>query len=224
MYLAYITLLCVLCVISEQTTFNKIGQGITDITVHTIPGSTTVVMFDYNSITFVQSNYFKNLLSLNEISLDHNAISHISESAFAQVPTVTKIVLSYNQLTVIREKMFSGLPNLSILWLYENQIHTIESGSFKDNIALTRLALDSNLLQSVTRCMFDLDNHPSNLNNIKMFSNPLRCDQDLCWLKQLDTTWNIVGGASSTACAGPAALAGRKWNTLMEQDLCDTSG
>ena len=121
MCFAYITLLSVLCVISEQSTFDKSSQSITDMTVHTIPGSTT----------FVQSNYFKNLLNLREIWLNNNWITNVSDSAFAQVPTVTVIHLQYNQLTVIREMMFSGLPNLLELGLYYNQIHTIQSGSFK---------------------------------------------------------------------------------------------
>ncbi len=131
MYLAHVTLLSVLCVIREQTTFDRISQGITDITVHNIPGGTTIVKFDSNSIKFVPSNHFKNLLNLREIWLSNNGITNISDSAFAQVPTVTIIHLQYNQLTVIREMMFSGLPNLLELGLYYNQIHKIESGSFK---------------------------------------------------------------------------------------------
>ncbi len=224
MYLAQITLFSVLCVISEQSTFDKSSQSITDITVHTIPGATTVVKFDRNSITFVQSNYFKNLLNLDVIWLQYNAITDIADGAFAQVPTVTEIVLSKNQLTVIREMMFSGLPNLTTLRLYANQIHTIEPGCFKDSTALTRIGLAQNSLQNVPRCMFDLDHHPTSLDHFYIYYNPLRCDQDLCWLKQLDMTWITVGATSNTRCARPTGLAGRKWDTLTEMDVCTTPG
>ncbi len=224
MYFAHVTLLCMLWVISEQSTFNKNNQGITDITVHTIPGGTTVVRFNENSIPFIPPNYFKNLPSLDSIFLYENVITDIADTAFCQVPTVTKITLRTNQLTVIREMMFSGLPNLATLKLSQNQIHSVELGSFKDNIALTKLELDDNSLQSVPRCMFGFDNHPTNLNNFNTYGNPLKCDQDLCWLKQLDTTWITVIMASSTVCAGPAGLAGRTWNTLTEQDLCNITG
>ncbi len=199
MYLAHITLLSVLCVISEQTTFDKSYQSINNITLHPIPGGTTLVKFN------------------------NNAIADIADSAFSQVPTVTNIFLYRNQLTVIRQMMFSGLPNLLDLRLYRNQIHTIEFGSFKGNTALKVLSLGYNSLETVSQCMFDPTNHPASL-KIYMKNNPLQCDQDLCWLKQVDTTWITVNQPSDTTCAGPAALNGRKWNNLTEHDLCDTSG
>ncbi len=221
MYLGHITLLSVLCVISEQTTFDKSRQNITDITVHTIPGATTIVRFDYNSITFVPGNHFKNLSSLNDIRLNHNVITDIADAAFSKVPSVTKILLTSNLLTVIREMMFSGLPNLSMLQLNSNQIHAIEPGSFRENTALTSMTLKWNSLQSVPRYMFDLDNHPTTL-RFTMYSNPLQCDSSLCWLKQ--NNWITVKYPSSTGCAGPAALASRTWDTLTEMELCLIQG
>ncbi len=224
MYLAHVTLFTALCVISEQSTFNRQNQGITDMTVIPIPGTTTKVLFPLNSISFVPANYFINLTSLDEIALHQNEITNISDAAFSQVPTVTKINLYDNQLSVIREMMFSGLPNLATLILSENRIHTTEPECFKDNSALTLLNLARNSLQNVSRCMFGFDNHPTNLDPFFMDGNPLQCGQDLCWLKRVDMTWITVGWASGAVCAGPSALAGRKWDTLSEQDLCDASG
>ncbi len=226
MYLAQVTLFFVLCVISEQSYIVKNNQGITDITVHPISGASTCiyVRFDSNSITYIPINYFKNLPSLDRIYFHDNAITNIADTTFVQVPTVTVIDLRINQLTVIREMMFSGLPNLWTLRLSENQIHTIELGSFRDNTALTWLLLDDNLLQSLPRCIFGFDNHPTGLDNFNINRNPLQCGQDLCWLKQVDTTWITVKEPSNTECAGPAALAGRKWDSLSEQDLCISPG
>ena len=275
MYFAQVTLFSALCVISEQLTFDKYNQGITDITVFTIPGATTQVLFSSNSISFVPDNYFINLPTLDKIFLNKNVITDIADSAFSGVPSVTMIYLNNNQLTVIREMMFSGLPNLAKLSLSfnqidtiepgsfsqvpmvthidlgsnkltviremmfsglpnlarlrlnSNQIHTIQPGSFKDNMALTQLSFGDNSLETVSQGIFDPDNmnnHPTSLNYFRMNSNPLRCDQDLCWLKQLDTTWITVGDPSGTKCAGPADLDGREWDTLTEQDLCDMSG
>ena len=220
-------LFSVLCVISEQTTFNKANQGITDITIHTIPGDTTVVQFSTNSISFVPANYFINLLSLDKIYLYRNVIANIADSAFSQVPTVTEINLSQNQLSVIREMMFSGLPNLARLRLNSNQIHTIQPGSFKDNMALTQLSFGDNSLETVSKSIFDpnnMNNHPTNLDDFYMNRNPLQCDNTICWLKQADKTWITVEYPSWTECAGPAGLAGRTWDALTEQDLCDMSG
>ncbi len=126
MYLTHVTLFSVLCVINEQSTFNRWNQNITDIMVHTIPGATTSVNFMENLVTYIPGNYFKNLPNLDEIVLDTNAITDVADSAFYQVHTVTKIYLRKNRLTVIREMMFSGLPNLGWLWLNHNQIHTVQ--------------------------------------------------------------------------------------------------
>ncbi len=95
---------------------------------------------------------------------------------------------------------------------------------FKGNTALTDLSVAYNSLETMPECMFDPTNHPATLDEFHMDNNPLRCDQDLCWLKQVDTTWITVKYPYSPECAGPAALAGRKWDTLSEQDLCNTSG
>ncbi len=227
MYVAHITLLSVLCVISEQTTFNKANQGITDITVHTIPAATTIVWFGSNSILYIPANYFKNLLNLDEVWLNRNSISNISDSAFSQVPTVTVISLQYNQFTVIREMMFSGLPNLAMLWLSFNQIHTIQSGSFKENVALTMLSLRANSLKTISPHMFDpynVDNHPTNLTQLKLHGNALDCNT-LCWLRQAEASgWISVAKPSITKCAGPASLNGTTWDSLTDQDLCFISG
>ncbi len=220
MYFAHVTLFFVLCVISKQTTFDRQSQSITDITVHTIPAGTTIVRFDWNSITYIPGSYFENLLNLDEIWLIGNAITDFADTAFSQVPSVTKICLQQNQLTVIREMMFSGLPNLSDLRISLNQIHTIEQGSFKNNMALTILAIHGNSLETVSQSIFAPNNHPTSLDLIYMYNNPLQCDQDLCWIKQDNTI--TVAVATAVECIGPAALAGRMWDTLTEHEICNT--
>ncbi len=224
MYLAHITLFCVLCIISEQTTFDKSGQGVTNVTAHPIPGGTTNFKFNDNFITFVPTNYFRNLSNLYSIYLQKNLISDIEDTAFSEVPSLRRVYLLYNKLSVIRKLMFSGLPNLSMLWLNSNQIHTIEQGSFKGNNALGYLALSSNSLATVNRSMFDPNdpnNHPTNLDDFYMFGNALQCDT-LCWVKQAG--WITVYRPDLTTCDGPASLAGCKWDSLTEPDLCGTPG
>ncbi len=61
MFFAHIALFVMLCVITEQTYFNKAGKGVTDITVYSIPESTTNVYFMHNLITFIPANFFTNL-------------------------------------------------------------------------------------------------------------------------------------------------------------------
>ena len=224
MYLAHITLLSVLCIISEQTTFDKSGQGVTNITAHPIPGGTIHFRFQYNSITFVPDNYFINLSNLYSIYVYNNLISDIKDTAFSGVPSVTEISLVHNKLSVIKKLMFSGLPNLSMLLLSHNMVHTVDPGSFKDNTALVQLALSDNSLATVNRSMFDPNdpnNHPTNLAFFYIYGNALECDT-LCWMKQAG--WITVFRPWQTECAGPASLASCKWDSLMEPDLCETPG
>ena len=104
------------------------------------------------------------------------------------------------------------MPIDSLIWLCY----------FTGNTALTYLSLARNSLETVSQCMFDSTNHPTSLDEFYINANPLRCGQDLCWLKQVDTTWITVKNPSLTECPGPAALVGRKWDTLTEHDVCTT--
>ncbi len=225
MFVAHIILALGLVIITKQTTFDKSSQGITTMISYTIPAGTTWVKFPGNSISHVPANYFQNLPALNTISLRYNQISTIADYAFNGVPSVTIIELQYNQLDVIRTYMFSGLVNLRELYLYNNHIRTIESGSFRDNIALNILALQENELQNVPRCMFDPENHPAALYPLYLYNNPLKCESSLCWLKRAEGDWITLAYPTSIVCSGPAALSGRTWYSLTEQELeCDVTG
>ncbi len=225
MYFLLTTLFSILCVITEQTLFNKFNQGVTDVTNYTIPGTTTQIRFGYNLISFIPANYFKNLSSLQQIHLQFNNIIDIADSAFSLVTTVMVISLHDNKLSVIREHMFSGLPNLLMLMLNQIEIYKIEENSFHGNTVLAMLLLRDNLLSSVPQCMFHPDQHPTNLAQFSLDTNPLQCDTRLCWLKQSEAAgWiTVVNFPASPVCAGPPAFSGRTWDSISQHDLCNSS-
>ena len=224
MYIADIFLFAWLCGLTAGTLFLKNGQGITDMTNHPIPADTTTVYLDTNSISHVPSGYFVNLSSLTGITLQGNLISEIDPHAFAAVPSVTIIILADNKLEVIRENMFSGLPNLQDLRLHNNLLHTVKPASFRDNTALTYLYMHYNALQTLPQCMFDPDNHPQSLYDLRIHGNPLSCDQQLCWLKRPENSWISFWYASSPVCAGPGGLNARTWNSITTHELhCDAA-
>ena len=221
MYTAYFFLSLWLCRFTAGTTFNKINQGITDITNHPIPAGTTQVKFQENSISRVPEGYFENLPSLDSINLYSNLISDIDDYAFVAVATVTWLNLAENKLEIIREQMFSGLTNLRVLYLQYNLVQRIEPGSFRDNTALTTLYLSYNLLQTLPESMFDLDNHPNNLQHdgLYMYNNPLVCNQSICWLKQAEQDWILLSRPDLIVCTGPGDLIGRTWDNITTHDL-----
>ncbi len=223
MYIAHVFFTLWRCCFTAGTVFEKSSLGITDITDHPAPTGSTEVNFKYNSIQHIPIGYFVNLPNLEDISLYCNLISDIDPYAFAGTPSVINIYLFNNKLEVIREQWFSGLTNLQVLDLMENLLHTVEPRSFMDNTALTSLRLAHNPLQTLPECMFDRDNHPQNV-NLRIYSNPLYCDQQIYWLKRAYGDWMTFYNSLSTVCAGPAALNGRTLITLTEQDLCITQG
>ncbi len=213
--LQIIVALCLSAFVSGTTLLkNNQSPQLTSLTGISIPAGTINAYFDKNAITHVPSNYFVNLPNLDLIILDQNQITSIDDHTWAGAPSVRVINLGKNKLTIIREHHFAGLPNLQILYLFSNLLHTIEANSFKDNVGLTKLWLNDNSLQTLEQSMFDLNNHPTNLNNFQMKDNPLDCDT-LCWVKQAEQQgWLTVYDPSSTVCAG------RTWDSLTECDVC----
>ncbi len=225
MYIAQVILVSMLCVITEQTIYDKSSQGVTNITVYPIQGdaSITEVRFSYNLLIHIPSSYFRNLSNLNIINMRNNMISSIDDYSFTSVPSVTYIHLKMNHLSVIRRGMFSGLPVLQTVRLEKNRIHTVQPGCFKDNIALAYLQLGHNAIKVLPQSMFDLEIHPPALHLFHMENNPLVCNRSMCWVRQAELNgWIALGWPAS--CGAPAALQGRIWATLTTEELCCPPG
>ncbi len=208
-------------VLVSGTSFYKRHQSppLTTVAGITIPSGTTTVWFNDNLLTHIPSNLFVNLPNLGTIYFHRNVISSIDDYAFLQVPSVTYISIRNNRLAIIREHHFAGLPNLQTLGLFSNLIHTIEDNSFQDNTALSILYLFDNSLQTLNQSVFDIVNHPSNL-NVRMHSNPFQCE-GLCWVKRAQQDgWIFVEAAPSTGCVGSGPFNGCTWDQLTSQDLC----
>ncbi len=222
MYSVYFIIVCVwwLCAVNAQVVYDKSSQSITSMVGHTPAGNTEEISFEFNSISLVPSNLFVNLPSLDKIKLRQNVISLIADGAFNGTPSVTYIDLDHNQLSTIGKLMFAGLPNLSDLVLWMNQLHSIECLGFQDNMALSRLELYDKDLDTLSPCMFDLESRPTALDHLKMFNNPLQCNESMCWLLEGEAAgWIMVDWAFMTSCAGPGPLETCKWNTLTTEDL-----
>ncbi len=128
-----------------------------------------------------------------------------------------------NQLDVIRSDLLAGLGNMRQLRIYGNQIHTVQANSFKDLVLLSDLQLQDNLLTTLLDTTFDLNNHPSSLNNFHIKNNPLVCDERLSWIMAADGTWLTVQSPELIQCTGPPSLASLTWDNLSPDNLTQAS-
>ncbi len=93
------------------------------------------------------------------------------------------------------------------------------TGAFSDLVSLTTLNLENgNDLTTIHEAIFDVNNHPSNIETFYLSSNPLICDYQLCWLYKADGNWLTVKNPT-LICDGPPALAGRTWGSLLIAEL-----
>lgn len=193
-------------------------SNIDDFAFVAVPMVTYIEMRE-NELTVIGMNTFRGLPNLDRMLIDKNKIHTIECDSFKDNTALNRLYLTSNKLEIITQCMFKGLHNLAILYLAKNNIHTIESRSFKDNIALTDLTFFNNELQTISQCIFDVENHPTGLNVFTIHSNPLSCDESLCWLLQADGDWISTYNPHLITCAQPGSLIGRTWDTLTSADL-----
>ncbi len=196
---------------------NKISN-IDDYAFANVSGLTTINL-RRNKLTVIRENMFSGLHKLSILRLNGNQIQTVEYGSFKDTIVLQNLALHENSFETIPKCLFVGLPKLKQLHLAKNNIHTIGPGNFKDTKALQKLYLYKNSLETFPRNMFDLTNHPIDLNIFDIYDNPLSCTDSLCWLKQIDTTWITVTSASSAVCSGPEPLIGRTWDTLSTTDL-----
>ncbi len=193
-------------------------------------GVPTVTYIDlgWNKFSVICKHQFSGLPNLLSLHLYANEIHTIEPESFKNNTALRTLSLWENKLLVICKDMFSGLRDLQTLHLQENSIKRIEPGSFHDNSNLYELKLHDNLLENLYECMFDVENHPNNIQNFYIYNNPLLCDEYLLWLKLVDTTWITVKTPDPnmppfedlpTICAGPDSLIGRTWQSISTTDL-----
>ncbi len=202
---------------SEATILDRDEMGIMNLSTEHIPADTIHCSFRRNYIQRIATNIFVGLPVVSKIYLNQNDIFEISDYAFSGVPSLIFLQLGANNLKIIKKYMFRGLSNLDLLGLLNNQIFIIEEESFSDLSSLRKLYLLNNDLQTISAEIFHPINHPASLDIFQIDQNPLICDSCLCWI--LQSTWVTPTTPGTTECAGPTQLIGRKWSSLMADDL-----
>lgn len=108
-----------------------------------------VLNLSSNQLTKLDNSVFKDLYSLQILSLEHNLIEFIQPETFGQMKNLHALTLSFNRINQIDAKFFSGLYVLNQLFLDGNLIKTIDEQAFENMTNLHDLSVNDNLLEEV---------------------------------------------------------------------------
>ncbi len=138
-----------------------------------VPGDTPLwfsqIKFNKNQITRIRKEDFVNQIMCIFLDLSSNEISVIEDMAFENMAWLEHLKLEENKLTCLTPDTFTGLTTLHTLGLHDNPLSVIVADTFSSmSTPLTLSLSDPRLSTSV-----------------------LKCNSDLCWLKQEELEGNI---------------------------------
>ncbi len=90
--------------------YNRANLNLTDLQSEVFPPDVTNLVYEWNLLTKVPANVFRNLSNLQVINLQLNSINFTEDFAFADVGwTLTALNLKANNLRMLTRFMFSGM-------------------------------------------------------------------------------------------------------------------
>ena len=131
---------------------------------------------------------------------------------FQGLPQCSYLLLQHNNISEIHEGAFNGLTALTYLELKNNALKTLRPGTFFGLNSLRYLFLDGNQLTTI---LVDVFSHLSRPLLVGLQSNPVQCDDDLCWLKSEEKASDIVfvfREHNSSSMLKPECTDGRDWD------------
>lgn len=108
-----------------------------------------VLNLSSNLLTNLDNLIFKDLYSLQILSLEHNLIQNVEPETFKHLKNLHALTLSFNKLSIIDGQFFTGLYVLNQLFLDANLISRIHQDAFENLTNLHDLSINDNLLQEV---------------------------------------------------------------------------
>ncbi len=190
------------------------------------------------SLTYIPSNSFRDLKSLEEVDLSHNKLKKFSPSLFASNKILRYVNLENNPLNLSSHSLlrsnsiweinlsscnlqkltpntFRGLPNLKYLTLSNNKIEMIRDKTFPDS--LKKLVMANNEISAVP--ISELI-RLKRLREIDFSGNPVNCTCALINFQDWISGQGVIF-LKHIQCAEPKRYAGRTLNSLPEYEMCD---
>ena len=146
--LCFLSVICILTVSANKTTFEKNGitfekdeHGDYSLSTHEIP------VLQSGSISDVED--MKTLYLLDEDFTD------MEPGTFQNLPNLKKLIITLNSIPNIKPGIFNSLTNLTLLNLKANNISHIDSNAFDNMTSLENINLSKNKLTSVDNHWFE---------------------------------------------------------------------
>ena len=214
--------------LSQCTSLQMLYNQISEVEPGAFNGLTALrrLAISWNRLERLYVNMFLRLENCRSLSVQDNRISEIEPGSFNGLGNLEYLFLSNNPLNTLRADMFQGLVGLKQIWLTGIGLETISPSVFSGLPYLDFINLAGNQLTRLSADVFSHLPRPLTLGlHLGWLSigpeNPLRCDADLCWLKQEElqgtVSWYSIAPFFSFE---PRCADGVDWNTW----TCNTSG
>lgn len=206
---------------------NKIGR----INVKALVGLEKLenLLLDYNSLTSTPRESFQYLRSsLKSLNLNRNPIQKLRTDDLANLLRLKDVSLNNMQrLKLVERGSFKNLPELLVVELHDNpHLNYLDALSFVNTPQISHILLHNNNLTVLNRQIVDAS---PILEEISFYGNPLACDCNSKWLKELltkkdhsDRRRNLVfRDAERMVCDSPSEQKFKLFSVLRSDDLSD---
>ncbi|XP_071535600.1 LOW QUALITY PROTEIN: leucine-rich repeat neuronal protein 1-like [Panulirus ornatus] len=183
--------------------------------------SLQVLTMEDNLMDRIPTTAFQSLPALETLTLDQNPLTKIKPLDFSHL-SVTKISLcQMPELSIIDSKAFYNLVNISTIQIHDNEKLTyVDPLSFMNVDSLKELQLHNNNLLGLQKEM--VQHIPEGV-EISLYENPLKCDCNVRWLRQLiglgDNASLVLREPEHLVCQSPPSLAHKLLKDLVTTKL-----
>ncbi|KAL2097733.1 hypothetical protein ACEWY4_006940 [Coilia grayii] len=190
-------------------------NALTYVEAGTFPSSLKELNLQGNQLTSLSLG---NLSLLTDLVLSKNSLSYLPSNLFENITSLERLDLSENQLLSLPITLFSGLSKIISIHLHKNNLTSLEADLFQDQEAIERLTLSDNQLNNLPQGFFDPFLETRNVMSLR--GNPWHCDCNFTYLYEwLEFGSFLVEDVSQTYCKGPATLRGQSLMSVERDQL-----
>jgi Leucine-rich repeat (LRR) protein len=136
----------------------------------------TTIDLSSKKISSISANTFSNLINLTEsLILTNNKLTYIDSNTFYGLSSLNSLYLDKNQIRSLSPNAFNGLSKLCLLDLGNNPLNSLTDSSIFDGLnALYDLKLQNCSITNIDQNIFtNLLNNPWDSFNVYLYGNPI---------------------------------------------------